>query len=81
MKAEISLSYRTDKQAKAIADSITPDNVKVPEGLAVKTERREREVLTHIKCRSNLFTFIATIDDLLGAVSVAEKSISTVRNR
>ena len=80
MEAEISLSYKTKKQAKAIAEAVAPDNVKIPEGLAIETVMRERKVLTHIECRSSMFTFIATIDDLLAAVSVAERSISTIEN-
>jgi hypothetical protein len=54
--------------------------VKIPEGLMIKTVKKGRNVLTRIKCRSSMLTFIATIDDLLAAVSVAEKSISTVKN-
>lgn len=80
MEVEIWLSYKTNREAKAIADAISPDNAKVPEGLVIKTVKRERNVLTYIKCASNMFTFIATIDDLLGAASVAERSISTVKS-
>jgi hypothetical protein len=81
LEAEISLSYEGDKQAKAIADAVFPDNAKIPEGLTIKTVKRGRNVLTRVECRSSMLTFIATIDDLLGAVSVAERSISTVANR
>jgi hypothetical protein len=81
LEAEISLSYETDKQARAVVDAVSPDNVKVPEGLTIKTVKQGRNVLTHIKCRSSMLTFIATIDDLLAAVSVAERSISSVKDR
>jgi hypothetical protein len=81
LEAEISLSYKTDRQATAVADAVSPDNVKPPEGLTIKTVKQGRNVLTHIKCRSSMLTFISTIDDLLAAVAVAERSISTVKNR
>jgi tRNA threonylcarbamoyladenosine modification (KEOPS) complex Pcc1 subunit len=81
LEAEISLSYKTDRQSKAVADAVSPDNVKIPEGLSIRTEKQGRNVLTHIKCGTSMLTFIATIDDLLAAVSVAERSISTVKNR
>jgi len=81
LEAEISLSYKTDRQAKAVADAVSPDNVKIPDGLSIRTEKQGRNVLTRIKCRTSMLTFIATIDDLLAAVSVAERSISTVKNR
>jgi len=80
MEAEISLSYKTLREADAVAKAVSPDNVKVPKGLFVETIRQERKVLTKIKCKTRLQTFIATIDDLLSAVSVAEKSISAVKN-
>ena len=79
MKAEISLSYKINKQAKAVANAVSPDNVKIPEGLTIKTVQRGRKVSTSIECKSSMFTFIATIDDLLGAVSVAEKSVSAAK--
>jgi hypothetical protein len=81
LEAEISLSYKSDIQARAVADAVSPDNVKIPEGLTIKTVKQGRNVLTHIRCRSSMLTFIATIDDLLAAVSVAERSISTVKSR
>lgn len=81
LEAEISLSYKTNTQAKAVADAVSPDNVKIPEGLTIKTLQRGRKVLTSIKCKSSLLTFIATIDDLLDAVSIAERSISVVKER
>jgi hypothetical protein len=80
LEAEISLSYKNVRYAGAIANAVSPDNVKIPEGLMIKTVKKGRNVLTRIKCRSSMLTFIATIDDLLAAVSVAEKSISTVKN-
>jgi len=81
LEAEISLFYKNNKQAKAVANAVSPDNVKIPEGLTIQTVQRGRKFLTSIKCKSNLFTFIATLDDLLGAVSVAERSVSAVKER
>ena len=81
MEAEISLSYKINKQAKAVASAVSPDNVKIPEGLTIETVQQGRKVLASIECKSSLFTFIATIDDLLGAVSVAERSVSVVKER
>ena len=79
LEAEISLSYRTITEAKAVVNAVSPDNVKIPEGLTIKTVQRGKKVLTNIKCRSNLLTFIATIEDLLGATSIAERSVLAVK--
>ncbi len=79
MEASISLSYKTAKEAEAIANAVSPDNMKVPQGLFVKTTVRGSRVSTEIACKTQFGTFISTIDDLLGAVSVAEKSLSAVK--
>lgn len=79
MEANIMLSYNTLREAEAVADAVSPDNVKVPEGLSVKTTRRGKKVFTNIECESKLQTFVATIDDLLSAVSVAERALWAIK--
>lgn len=79
MEANISISYKKIRDAKAIAKAVAPDNVKVPSGLLIKTTMRGVKVSTKITCQTRLETFISTIDDLLSAVSIAEKSLSAVK--
>lgn len=79
MNAEISLSYKTMREAEAVFEAVAPDNVKVPKGLVIKTVCHGTKVFTKIACSTRLLTFIATIDDLISAVSVAERSISAVK--
>ena len=79
LEAEITLIYETLREAYAVANAVSPDNVKIPEDLAIKTVQQGREILTNIECRSGLLTFIATIDDLLEAMSIAERSVSAVK--
>ncbi len=79
MQAKIRLSYRSVKDAEAVAQAVAPDNIKVPIGLFVKTTRQGKKVNTQINCETSLETFMATIDDLLSAVSVAERTVSAVR--
>jgi hypothetical protein len=62
-----------------VAKAVSPDNVEVPPGLTVKTVRKRSEVLTTVKCKKRLQTFIATLDDLLSCVSVAEKSFTVAK--
>jgi len=79
LEAKINLSYQNVKEAKAVAKAVAPDNVRVPKGLFIKTTVRGVKVSTKITCQTRLETFISTIDDLLSAVSVAEKSLSAVK--
>ena len=79
MEAEITLSYKNEREAEAVAEAVSPDNVKVPAGLFIKTTRKGSEVFTTIECKTRLETFVATIDDLLSCVSVAEKAFSVAK--
>ena len=79
MEAEIVLSYENEREAEAVAQGVSPDNFKVPRGLFIQTTHKGAKVLTTVKCDLSLQTFIATIDDLLSCVSVAEKAFTTVK--
>ncbi|MEM2280464.1 MAG: KEOPS complex subunit Pcc1 [Candidatus Bathyarchaeia archaeon] len=79
MEAEITIFYESEREAEAIVKAVSPDNVKVPTGLNVKTERRGNVVWTFVKCDRGFRTFIGTIDDLLFAISTAEKTLKTAR--
>ena len=79
LQAIITLEYKDEKTAKAIAQAVSPDNFKTPIGLHVKTERDANKVITQIECEGKLATFTATIDDLLFSVSTAEKVLKTIK--
>ena len=79
MEAEIRLSYRSAKEAEAVAKAVSPDNRKTPVGLSIRTLRRGNSVLTSIKCETKLQTFMATIDDLLESVSIAEDTFAAAK--
>jgi len=79
LEAKIKLSYKNEREAEAVAKAVSPDNVEVPLGLLVKTVRRGSEVFTTVECQTRLETFIATLDDLLSCVSVAEKTFSVAK--
>lgn len=74
MEAEIRLCYKNEREADAVVKAISPDNVEVPPGLYIRTLRKGSVVQTKVHCQTRLQTLIATIDDLLACVSVAEKS-------
>ena len=81
MEATITLEYDDEKTAKAVAEAVSPDNFKVPNGLVVTTIWKNNKVVTEIKADEKIATFIATIDDLLSSVSIAEKALKAVQKR
>jgi hypothetical protein len=79
LEAEIILDYGDTSMAKAVARAVSPDNLKTPKGLSVKTRWKNGEVITRIKFGGKLPTFIATIDDLLFCTATAEKAVQTAK--
>lgn len=79
LRAEFSLVYGTEVEAEAVVKAVSPDNVKVPSGLSVETRRSNSRLLASVSCEKTLETFIATLDDLLACISVAEKAFETVK--
>lgn len=72
------LEYDDGKTAEAIARAISPDNLKTPPGLTVRTTIEGKAVITSIEANTTLATFIATIDDLLCSVRTAEKTLRSL---
>ena len=79
MEAEITLEYDDAKDAEAVAEAVSPDNFKAPPSLSIKTTSKGNEVVTYIRCKRKIPTFIATIDDLLFCVSIAEKTLQIAK--
>ena len=81
LQATIKLEYSDEKVAEAVADAVSPDNFKTPVGLTVKTIRRKNAVVTEVAAEGKMATFIATLDDLLFSVTVAEKTVRAIQER
>lgn len=79
MEAEIRLNYKNEREAEAVSQAVSPDNLEVPSGLFIKTVRNDSEVITTVECKKRLQTLIATLDDLLACVSVAEKAFKVAK--
>jgi tRNA threonylcarbamoyladenosine modification (KEOPS) complex Pcc1 subunit len=75
LEAEIVLEFGKANIAEAIARAVSPDNFKTPEGLSIRTTLKNKKVVTVIKCKGKLSTFIATVDDLLFCTATAEKTL------
>ncbi len=82
MEAKIILTYENEREAKTVSQAVSPDNLKTPKNLHVKTADTENQVVTTIYYEEdNLMTFASTIDDLLSCVTTAEKIFSTVKKK
>jgi hypothetical protein len=79
LEAEIRLAYKNEREAEAVVKAVSPDNIEVPQGLFIETVRNGFEVITKVECQTRLQTLIATLDDLLACVSVAEKTFKVAK--
>jgi len=78
LQATLTLEYKDERTAEAVAKAVSPDNFKTPVGLQVKTTRESNIVITEIGWEGKLATFTATVDDLLFSASVAEKTLQAI---
>ena len=76
IEAKIVLQYEDERKAEAIARAVSPDNVEYPDKLSIETFNENCHVLTLINCKGEIGTFIATVDDLLRCIVLAEKTVN-----
>ncbi|RLG92925.1 hypothetical protein DRO37_08965 [Candidatus Bathyarchaeota archaeon] len=82
VETRISLVYGEEKEAEAILKSISPDNIDLPKGLMIRTFTEKRKLIAHITYdEDNILTLRSTIDDLLSCISVAEKTLASLRRK
>ena len=79
LEATITLEYYDAKTAEAVASAVSPDNLKTPKELSIKTVCTGNRVITFLESKGKLATFIATIDDLLFSATTAEKTLRIVK--
>ena len=79
MQAQVVIEFDDEKTAEAVAEAVSPDNLKTPKGMSIKTTTDSKKVVTSINYDGKFVTFIATIDDLLFSASTAERTILMAR--
>jgi tRNA threonylcarbamoyladenosine modification (KEOPS) complex Pcc1 subunit len=75
LEVEISIEYDDARTAEAIGNAVSPDNHGTPKGLSVKTRSEQKRVVTSIECQRSFPTFIATVDDILFSIAIAENTL------
>lgn len=73
--AKISCLYSNEKNSRAVAKSIQPDNLNLPSGLKVLTKTSGKKVISSIELEGKIETLLATVDDLLGSAQTAENML------
>jgi hypothetical protein len=80
LEAKLSFTYETEREAESVVRAVSPDNVKAPSGVTVTTARDGSDLFGIVRCERSLQTFLATLDDLLACISVAERTFESVKD-
>jgi hypothetical protein len=70
------ISFPTAKEAKAVMDSLRPDNVMVPQGISIVLKTRKNCLLVEISSHVAIETFISTVDEILEHISIGTAILS-----
>lgn len=77
-KAVIHINAGTTLKAKAIVDSVKSDDLTAPEGLTVNTQAKKDRIVSIVESQKSFKTFLATVDDLLLSIQVAQKTLKVI---
>ncbi len=80
-KVNSSLSLSSVVEARAAAGSVSPDNLRTPAGLFVKTWSERESVNIKIVSIRRIETVLATLDDLFACLQVAEGAIKATAKK
>jgi hypothetical protein len=78
MRARVECRYSSLKEARAISQSIGPDNIKVPKGMRIRTVCLGKKVISEIELEGTIQTLLSTLDDILACTSTAESVLKKV---
>lgn len=79
-EAAITLNYPTKEEAEAIIKSLSPDNLNLKSSSSIESNRVNSTVKLEIRC-NRIETLLATIDDLLRCLRIAEETINFLNGK
>ena len=72
---EIVINNITEQKAKVIEKALEPDNVNFPEGLNLKIEEKENQLVFRFENEGDLRKLISTVDEVLEHVNLSMEII------
>ncbi len=74
-KAVIRIRFCDEEEARMMRQTVEPDNTPLPPGLIIETRQDGALLFFEITCERGPESLLATIDDLLASIQLAEKTI------
>jgi len=73
--ASLKIRFCSESEAESILRAIEPDNYPLPQGLSIEAKLEGSTLSFEIVCDRGPESLLSTIDDLLSAIQLAEKTI------
>ena len=68
---EIIIDNISNEMAKAVENSLEPDNVNFPKGLSMKVEKNDNKLVFNFSNSGNMSKLISTVDEVLEHANLA----------
>ena len=71
IKSSLKIEFDSKKEIDTMINALTPDNVRIPEGLKINIRAENKCLIIDIQCKNGSGTFLNTIDELLEHISLS----------
>jgi hypothetical protein len=71
IKSSLKIEFDSKREIDTIISVLTPDNVRIPEGLKIDIRSENNYLIIDIQCENGSGTFLNTIDELLEHISLS----------
>jgi hypothetical protein len=72
IKSSMKIQFDSKKEIDTMINALTPDNVRIPEGLKINIRAENKCLIVDIQCKNGSGTFLNTIDELLEHISLSK---------
>ncbi len=72
IKSSMKIEFDSKKEIDTMINALTPDNVRIPEGLKINMRAENKCLIIDIQCKNGSGTFLNTIDELLEHISLSK---------
>ena len=72
IKSSMKIEFNSKKEIDTMINALTPDNVRIPEGLKINIRAENKCLIIDIQCKNGSGTFLNTIDELLEHISLSK---------
>ena len=71
IKSSMKILFDSKKELDTMINVLTPDNVRIPEGLKIDIKSKKNYLLIDVFCKNGSGTFLNTIDEILEHISLS----------